>query len=372
MKKPILALLTLLAIFLLAGVALGDTLYLRDGRSFQGTLIGFINGRFAFRVIDPNRRTVTQTTTQTTTIARDEGEIRFFRPGEVERVEIDGRSLDELKFETRTVDVPLGPNWIDSGIDLRRNERIQTTASGTILAGRSRITPDGLRTTDPYAPLPSAAEGMLIGAIGNDPNSPVLELGANREFVADRDGRLFLTANRSTYSDTRGSFTVQVKRERDLVAMGEDNRTDNPFGTPRPRGRQRTGGTTATRAPVEVVLDIPGTSRGTDTNIDVRTGDQITFTTTGTVIAGRRIGEVGPEGARSSGLGAIVGTRPVPNAGAGALIGFIRQPNGQTSQAFLVGSQLTFTVPVDGRLYLLINDDNYSDNGGTFNVRIRY
>ena len=372
MKKPIRILLTLLAIFLLAGVALGDTLYLRDGRSFQGTLIGFINGRFAFRVIDPNRRTVTQTTTQTTTIARDEGEIRFFRPGEVERVEIDGRSLDELKFETRTVDVPLGPNWIDSGIDLRRNERIQTTASGTILAGRSRITPDGLRTTDPYAPLPSAAEGMLIGAIGNDPNSPVLELGANREFVVDRDGRLFLTANRSNYTDARGSFTVQVKRERDLVAMGEDNRTNNPYGTPRSRSRQRPRETTATRTPAEVVLDVPGTSRGTDTNIDVRTGDQITFSTTGTVIAGRRIGEVGPEGARSSGLGAIVGTRPVATAGAGALIGFIRQPNGQTSQAFLVGSQLTFTIPVDGRLYLLINDDNYSDNGGAFKVTIRY
>jgi hypothetical protein len=371
-RPPILALLTLLAIFLLAGVALGDTLYLRDGRSLQGTLIGFINGRFAFRVIDPNRRTATQATTQRDTIARDEGEIRFFRPGEVDRVEIDGRSLDELKFETRTVDVPLGPNWIDSGIDLRRNERVQTTASGTILAGRSRITPDGLRTTDQYAPLPSAAEGMLIGAIGNDPNSPVLELGASREFVADRDGRLFLTANRSNYTDARGSFTVQVKRERDQTAMGDDNRTDNPFGTAPRRNRPRTRETTVPRTPVEVVLDVPGTSRGTDTNIDVRTGDQITFTTTGTVIAGRRIGEVGPEGAKSSGFGAIVGTRPLPNSGAGALIGFIRQANGQASQVFLVGTQLTFTAPADGRLYLLINDDNYSDNGGAFRVTIRH
>src|SRR6476619_3508717 len=244
MKKLTLAFLTVLATFLLSGVALADTLYLRDGRSFHGTLIGFVNGRFAFRVIDPNRRTVTPTTTQPVgqrePIARDEGEIRFFRPGEVERVEIDGRSLDELKFETRTVDVPLGPNWIDSGIDLRRNERVQTTASGTILAGRSRITPDGLRSSDPSSPLPSAAEGMLIGAIGNDQNAPVLELGTSREFIADRDGRLFLTANRGTYTDARGSFTVQVKRERDQSVMSEDNRTDNPSGNPRPRNRPRT------------------------------------------------------------------------------------------------------------------------------------
>ena len=362
MKKLIVSLLTLLAIFLLSGVALGDTLYLRDGRSFRGTLIGYINGRFAFKVIDTTR----------TTAVRDEGEIRFFRPNEVERVEIDGRSLDELKFETRTVDVPLGPNWIDSGIDLRRNERVQITASGTILAGRSRITPDGLRTSDPSSPLPSAAEGMLIGTIGNDQNAPVLELGASREFVAARDGRLYLTANRGTYTDARGSFTVQVKRERDQTAMAEDNRTDNPFGNPPQRNRPRPQESTATRTPAEVVIDVPGTSRGTDTNIDVRAGDQISFTTTGTVIAGRRIGEVGPQGGKVSGFGAIVGTRPVPNAGPGALIGYIRQSNGQAGQAFLVGTQLTLSAPVDGRLYLAINDDDYSDNGGGFKVKIKY
>jgi hypothetical protein len=75
MKKLIQTLLTLLTLFLLSGVALGDTLYLRDGRSFRGTLIGYINGRFAFKVID-----TTRTTTQRETVARDEGEIRFFRP----------------------------------------------------------------------------------------------------------------------------------------------------------------------------------------------------------------------------------------------------------------------------------------------------
>jgi hypothetical protein len=198
MKKLINAALTVTAVLVLSSVALSDTLYLRDGRSFRGTLIGYINGRFAFRITNNTRPA-----TSRDTVVREEGEIRFFRPNEVERVEIDGRSLDELKFETRSVDVPLGPNWIDSGIDLRRNERVQTTATGLILAGRARITPDGLRNTDPTSPLPNAPEGLLIGAIGNDPNSPVLELGSSREFVADRDGRLFLTANRGTYADAR-------------------------------------------------------------------------------------------------------------------------------------------------------------------------
>jgi hypothetical protein len=299
-------------------------------------------------------------------MTRTEGEIQFFRPNEVERIEIDGRSLDELKFETRTVEVQLGPDWIDTGLDLRRNQRVQVSASGIILVGRSRMTPDGLRTTDQNSPLPRAAEGMLIGAIGNDPNAPIIEIGSTREIVVDRDGRLYLTANRSSYSDARGSFQVQLKRERDLTAEANDN----PFG--RSGGRRSRSSEPTTRTPQQSVIDVTGTSRGVDTQLDVRTGDQVTFSATGKVIAGRRIGEVGPDGGKSSGFGSIVGTRPVPTAGPGALIGYIRMTNGQTSQPFLIGSQLTFTVPSDGRLYLAINDDDYSDNGGSFKVTIKY
>jgi hypothetical protein len=62
----------------------------------------------------------------------------------------------------------------------------------------------------------------------------------------------------------------------------------------------------------------------------------------------------------------------VPTAGVGALIGYIRLTNGQLTQPFVVGSQQTLTAPVDGRLFLLVNDDNYSDNSGSFRVRIVY
>jgi len=363
MKRLFLAFLT---IMLLTSIAAADTLYLRDGRILNGTLIGFVNGRFAFRVNSSRTTSNTGPSATTTTGVRNDGEVQFFRPNEVDRLEIDGRSLDELKFETRNVEVQLGSDWIDSGVELRRNQRVQVTASGTILVGRSRITPDGLRTADPNSPLPRAADGMLIGAIGDDPNAPIIEIGASREFVADRDGRLYLTANRSSYSDARGSFSVQIKRERDLTA----ETTNDPFGR-QGRGRSRSR-QPATRTPQQSVVDVAGTSRGVDTQIDVRSGDQVTFSTTGTVVAGRRIGEVGPDGGRSSGFGSIVGTRPVPTAGPGALIGYIRMTNGQTSQPFLIGSQLTFTVPADGRLYLAVNDDDYSDNGGAFKVTIKY
>jgi hypothetical protein len=44
--------------------------------------------------------------------------------------------------------------------------------------------------------------------------------------------------------------------------------------------------------------------------------------------------------------------------------------DGQTSQPFFIGSSLTWTAPADGRLFLLVNDDNYNDNSGAFTVHI--
>ena len=384
MKKIIFA---LLCIVVCAPLALADTIYLRDGRSVRGTVLGFIGGRFAIRVAPATGTGATATGT-----GAEQGEVQFFRPNQIERVEIEGRSLDEARFVTRNVEVGLAPNWVDSGMDLRRGERVSVKASGTIVAGRTRITPGGLRTTDPTAPLPRAAEGVLIGAIGNEPDSPIIEIGIGRDFVADRDGRLYLTANRGSYSDARGAFTVQVRAERDLTPRRRDNtasRTnddlepadDDVFGTrqtsPAPvRSRIPSADNRDTtvpnrdRAPREVTVDVPGNSRGTDAGVELRAGDQVSITATGTIVAGRRAGQVSPDGGRVSGLG-IVSTYPVPNAGVGALIGYIRLTNGQMTAPFIVGSQQSFAAQADGRLFLLVNDDNYSDNSGNFTVRIR-
>ncbi len=365
MRKIILALIIVMAA---ASFAVADHIYLRDGRTIHGTLLGFINGRFVVRV-EPRYTTLPSATTDSN-IARqraDEGEIQYFRPDEVERIEIEGRSLDEARFETRTVPVTLESNWIDSGIDLQRNQRVRVTASGTILAGRSRITPDGLRRTDPTAPLPQAPEGELIAAIGDDRNSPVFELGSSKEFTSDRAGRLYLTANRGSYTDARGSFSVQI-----LYAARNPNAVDNPIDSPRRRPGIRSRTPSVDIGGAEVTINVPGTSRGTDTGLDVRAGDPIYFTASGVITAGPRVGQVGPEGATSTGFGSVVNSRPVPSAGVGALIAYIRMSNGQLSSPYLIGSQLSATVPADGRLILLVNDDNYSDNSGSFTVRIRY
>ncbi|HKS28778.1 MAG TPA: LecA/PA-IL family lectin [Pyrinomonadaceae bacterium] len=383
MRKIALALLLLI---MAATTALADTVYLRDGRSIRGSVLGYIAGRFAVRVDQQTQITTGNNQTQTI----QPGEIAYLRPRDIERVEIDGRNLDEARFMTRSVEVSLGPNWIDTGVDVRRNQRIQITATGTIYAGRTRISPSGLRSTDPGAPLPRAAEGVLIATIGTDPNAPITEIGTNREFQADRDGRLYLTVNRGEYSDARGSFNAQVRREIELgggrgSTGRRSNNTDDddfdPFGSggssnegAAPVRRRTTGGRNegSTNYPSnaqERTVVVPGNSRGTDTGIDLRRGDSVSITATGNITAGRRAGVVSADGGRV-GVGSIVGTYPVAQAGVGALIGYIRMANGQTTQPFLVGTQQTFEAPMDGRLYLLVNDDNYGDNSGQFDVRV--
>ena len=391
MKKIFLALVITLAA---VTVAAADTVYLRGGMSLRGTLLGFVNGRFAFQLGQnatlPVRSADSRNTTsaQTTRNARM-GEVIFLRPRDVERLEVDGRSLDEARYQTQTIDVALGPNWVDTGVDVRRSERIRIDATGTIYAGRTRITPAGLSTTDPSAPLPRAAEGQLIGVIGNDFNAPIIEIGAGREFTADRDGRLYLTANRGSYLDARGAYNVRIRKELDLTALGRsgvDDRSDDsdPFGLPGEttgpaptRTRRRGDFPSNDRRPsrqLERTINVAGNeSRGIDTGIELRAGDQITISASGSITAGQRVGAVGPDGARA-GAASIFGVsrRPVPNAGVGALIGYIGQPGATTTQPFLVGSGLVYTAQVDGRLYLLVNDDNYGDNSGNFSVRILY
>ncbi len=393
MKKIV---LTLLIMFAAVSLASADTIYLRGGSTLRGNVLGFINGRFAIQLTAPatlpvpgnrNATSGVESSSQTTRTVRA-GEVIFLRPRDIDRVEIEGRSLDDARYQTQTVDVTLGANWIDTGVDIRRGERVRIDATGTIYAGRSRITPAGLSTTDPYAPLPRVAEGALIGVIGNDYDSPIIEIGAGREFVAEREGRLYLTANRSSYTDARGAFNVRIRKELDLTAMARtsDDRNDSydPFALPGEgnnnpapiRSRESRGGPNRDRGRpgrmLERIIVVQATeARGADTGIDVRTGDQVIITASGNITAGRRVGVVSPNGA-TPGAGALFATRPVPSAGVGALIGYILQSNGQASTPFLVGNQMTLTAPTDGRLFLLVNDDNYSDNSGSFSVRIQY
>jgi hypothetical protein len=104
----------------------------------------------------------------------------------------------------------------------------------------------------------------------------------------------------------------------------------------------------------------------TDTGIDLRVGDEVTISATGTVRF--QNGKVtGPAGL-PKGWTDLVMQLPVSDSGQGALIG--RFGNSPAARPFLIGPRTQRTAPIPGRLYLGINQTSIAPATGTFKVLV--
>ncbi len=104
--------------------------------------------------------------------------------------------------------------WNDAGLMVRRGQRLRITAAGRVSLGNGVFaTPTGLpRVADNDKLMRNEPTGGLIAVIGDD-NDEFIFVGANREFVATRDGRLFLGVNESNLADNSGTYDVTVEAE---------------------------------------------------------------------------------------------------------------------------------------------------------------
>jgi len=122
-------------------------------------------------------------------------------------------------------------------------------------------------------------------------------------------------------------------------------------------------------------LDVDGTKQWIDTNIDLRAGEKLHITATGTVTypaadsAKSQAQSFGPDGL-SRGWKDLIHQYAVPDGGHGALIG--RLGSTDAAQPFLVGSAKDYEAPVAGRLFLGVNQSNKdaSSAQGSFQVTI--
>jgi hypothetical protein len=112
-------------------------------------------------------------------------------------------------------------------------------------------------------------------------------------------------------------------------------------------------------------LVVPANRQWTPTNIRVNQGDTFWFEATGEIHFTPRAND------RASSSGSLghkyISGAPLPAALAGALIG--RIDNGQP---FGIGDQTSLRMPASGILYLGVNDDIVSDNGGQFDVLVSW
>ncbi len=104
--------------------------------------------------------------------------------------------------------------WTDTGLAVRRGDRVSFRASGQIQFGESDrdvAGPDGnprYRVDASELPVRVMPVGGLIGRVGRGAPFPI---GSNtNSIVMPEDGRLFLGVNAKAVSGNRGSFLVEI------------------------------------------------------------------------------------------------------------------------------------------------------------------
>jgi hypothetical protein len=104
--------------------------------------------------------------------------------------------------------------WTDSGLMVRKGQKLRVSATGRVSLGEGRFsTPTGLpRVVDTEKLMRNEPTGELIAVIGDD-NDDFIPVGANREFYAPRDGRLFLGVNEGKLDDNTGSYDAVIEVE---------------------------------------------------------------------------------------------------------------------------------------------------------------
>jgi hypothetical protein len=104
--------------------------------------------------------------------------------------------------------------WTNTGLVVRKGQRLRVTAMGQISLGNGRFSqPAGIASlTDREKLMLDEPTGALIAVIGDD-NNDFIFLGRTREFIAQRDGVLFLGVNEGNLNDNTGAYDAVIEAE---------------------------------------------------------------------------------------------------------------------------------------------------------------
>jgi hypothetical protein len=114
-------------------------------------------------------------------------------------------------------------------------------------------------------------------------------------------------------------------------------------------------------------VQLTGDSSWVDTGIDVRAGEHVVATATGTLRYADQQTDTAPAGI-ARGFKDLLRNLPFNEAGRGAVIGRIGDK--ETSQPFLIGAKRDLISPLSGRLSIGINQLSSDTGDGTYSVRI--
>jgi hypothetical protein len=124
------------------------------------------------------------------------------------------RPANSIQINARVRGDNAANGWTNTGLVVRRGQRIRVTAMGQVSLGNGRFsTPAGVTSiSDNDKLMRDEATGALIAVIGDDNNDFVF-IGRTRDFVAQRDGVLFLGVNEGNLSDNTGAYDAVIEAE---------------------------------------------------------------------------------------------------------------------------------------------------------------
>lgn len=243
MKKTFRLLLSILLLISISTPLLADTIRLKDGSVIRGQVIGFKDQQFTILIGGNARGRRGQTTVYVEDVesiefdstsggptATDDGTVARNNPpstrpsSPVNQPEATDRTIDTTPASSSTptfFTIKVGVRadaanngWTNSGLVVRKGQRLRISASGRVSLGRGRFsTPGGLaNVNDADKLMRNEATGALIAVIGDD-NDDFIVIGPRREFVAQRDGVLFLGVNEGDLTDNTGSYDIVIEAE---------------------------------------------------------------------------------------------------------------------------------------------------------------
>ena len=120
--------------------------------------------------------------------------------------------MQPIEWSVKVIADNTSNGWTNSGWVVKKGQRIRITGDGNVSLGKGKSsTPSGLPELDDNQKLlKNVATGALLAVIGDD-NNDFIYVGSEREFVATRDGALFLGINEGVLDDNTGSYNVKVE-----------------------------------------------------------------------------------------------------------------------------------------------------------------
>ncbi len=253
MKKRLFApLVAIILLLTLAAEGLADTIHLKDGSVIHGQVIGFSNQQFIVLIGTGSRGRRSRITiymedvesiefdaatgaaaaalggedinsnpapTSQPAPRQQQPTSRVTPPEEnppavQQNTQQQGAAPNFFQINTRVRGDNTSNGWTNTGLVVRRGQRIRISASGRVSLGANRIsTPAGIpNLSDSNKLMRNEPTGALIAVIGDD-NDDFIFIGARREFVAQRDGVLFLGVNEGNLNDNSGAYDAVVEAE---------------------------------------------------------------------------------------------------------------------------------------------------------------